>query len=139
MYILILYFPLMSSICCGFLAHYSGKNGAYMLALMCMFFASISSLYCFIDVVVNHKVVVIKLFTFLEVFGITIPFELVFDPLSCAMAFIVTTVSLVVHIYSGEYMYGDPHFIRFLSYLSLFTFFMLLLVVGGTYVVIFFG
>ena len=62
-----------------------------------------------------------------------------FDPLSTVMLIVVTGVSSLVHLYSTEYMNGDPHQGRFMSYLSLFTGFMLLLVTADNFVVMFFG
>ena len=55
------------------------------------------------------------------------------------MLIVVTGVSSLVHLYSTEYMNGDPHQGRFMSYLSLFTGFMLLLVTADNFVVMFFG
>jgi NADH-ubiquinone oxidoreductase chain 5 len=55
------------------------------------------------------------------------------------MLSIVSVVSLFVHIYSIYYMSGEPHQQRFFSFLSLFTFFMLVLVAGGNYLVLFLG
>ena len=53
-----------------------------------------------------------------------VSFGLIFDSLTATMLIVVTSVSSLVHIYSTEYMRGDPHLPRFMSYLSLFTFFM---------------
>ena len=55
------------------------------------------------------------------------------------MFFVVLTISLLVHIYSYEYMNSDPHLIRFMSYLSFFTFFMLILVSGNNLLQLFMG
>jgi NADH-quinone oxidoreductase subunit L len=55
------------------------------------------------------------------------------------MLFVVSGVSFLVHIYSTEYMSSDPHLGRFMGYLSLFTFFMLLLVTADNFVVMFLG
>ena len=62
-----------------------------------------------------------------------------FDSLTVVMLVVVTFVSTLVHIYSGEYMNGDPHRPRFMSYLSLFTFFMLILVTADNYLQMFVG
>jgi NADH-quinone oxidoreductase subunit L len=51
----------------------------------------------------------------------------------------VIFISLLVHIYSFDYMNNDPCFIRFLSYLTLFTYFMLILLTGGNFIILFFG
>jgi NADH:ubiquinone oxidoreductase subunit 5 (subunit L)/multisubunit Na+/H+ antiporter MnhA subunit len=55
------------------------------------------------------------------------------------MLIVVTSVSALVHIYSTEYMAGDPHLQRFMSYLSLFTFFMLILITADNYIQLFIG
>jgi NADH:ubiquinone oxidoreductase subunit 5 (subunit L)/multisubunit Na+/H+ antiporter MnhA subunit len=72
MYLLILYFPLISSICCSLLGHYLGKNGASYLALYCMFLSVIISFFIFGDIVLNEKIVIIPLFNYIDVYGMTI-------------------------------------------------------------------
>lgn len=62
-----------------------------------------------------------------------------FDTLSNVMLLVVSGVSFLVHIYSTDYMGSDPHVTRFLGYLSLFTFFMLILVTADNFLVMFFG
>jgi NADH:ubiquinone oxidoreductase subunit 5 (subunit L)/multisubunit Na+/H+ antiporter MnhA subunit len=69
----------------------------------------------------------------------TVSFGLMFDSLTAVMLIVVTTVSTLVHIYSTEYMNGDPHLPRFMSYLSLFTFFMLILVTADNILQLFIG
>ena len=64
---------------------------------------------------------------------------LYFDTLTVVMLVVVTVVSSLVHIYSVGYMQGDPHIPRFISYLSIFTFFMLMLVTADNFVQLFFG
>ena len=62
-----------------------------------------------------------------------------FDSLTCVMLVIVTFISSLVHLYSTEYMEHDPHLPRFMSYLSLFTFFMLILVTANNFLQMFVG
>ena len=62
-----------------------------------------------------------------------------FDSLTVVMLVVVTCVSSLVHLYSTEYMGGDPHLPRFMSYLSLFTFFMLILVTADNFLQMFVG
>lgn len=62
-----------------------------------------------------------------------------FDSLTVVMCCVVTFVSSIVHLYSTEYMAHDPHLPRFMSYLSLFTFFMLILVTADNFVQMFVG
>jgi NADH:ubiquinone oxidoreductase subunit 5 (subunit L)/multisubunit Na+/H+ antiporter MnhA subunit len=55
------------------------------------------------------------------------------------MLLVVNMVSALVHLYSTDYMLHDPHLPRFMSYLSLFTFFMLILITGDNFVMLFLG
>ena len=68
-----------------------------------------------------------------------ISFEFVLDSLSIIMVTTVTTISFLVHLYSTVYMKNDPHQVRFFALLSLFTFFMLVLLLGGNMVVLYMG
>ena len=68
-----------------------------------------------------------------------ISFAFRYDGLTSVMFLVVTTVSLCVHVYSCVYMYTDPFLTRFMSYLSLFTFFMLVLVSSSNLLVLFLG
>ena len=61
------------------------------------------------------------------------------DTLSVAMMLVVTGVGSLIHIYAIGYMHGDPHFSRFFAYLNLFLFFMLILVAGNNYLMLFVG
>jgi NADH:ubiquinone oxidoreductase subunit 5 (subunit L)/multisubunit Na+/H+ antiporter MnhA subunit len=62
-----------------------------------------------------------------------------FDPLAVVMLVVVSTISFCVQLYSFGYMGEDPHLRRFYSFLSLFTFFMLVLVTADNYVLLFLG
>jgi NADH-ubiquinone oxidoreductase chain 5 len=64
---------------------------------------------------------------------------ILFDSIIAIMLFLVVFISFLVHLYSIDYMKGDPHITRFLGYLSLFTFFMLILVTSGNFVQLFLG
>ncbi len=71
--------------------------------------------------------------------SIEIPFSLLLDPLSCVMMLVVTGVGSLIHVYSVGYMAHDEDRVRYFSYLNLFTFFMLLLVLGGSLPLVFVG
>jgi NADH-quinone oxidoreductase subunit L len=75
----------------------------------------------------------------MEAGGFAIPFNLLVDPLSCVMLLVVTGVGSLIHIYSLGYMAHDEEKVRYFSYLNLFTFFMLLLVLGGSLPLMFVG
>ena len=71
--------------------------------------------------------------------GFVVPIKLLVDPLSCVMMLVVTGVGSLIHVYSVGYMAHDEGKVRFFSYLNLFTFFMLLLVLGGNLPLLFVG
>jgi NADH-quinone oxidoreductase subunit L len=84
---------------------------------------------------------VAHLFNFIEVDKLTIPFAFLVDQLSSLFLLIITGVGFLIHVYSAAYMKEEepPHFARYFSYLNLFVFSMLLLVMGSNYIVLFIG
>ncbi len=82
---------------------------------------------------------VVHLFTWIDSFNLSVPFSFLIDQISLVMLLIVTGVGFLIHLYSIGYMKGDDGFARFFSYLNLFIFFMLILVLGSNYVVLFTG
>jgi NADH-quinone oxidoreductase subunit L len=78
-------------------------------------------------------------FEWIEVGAFRVPMSLLIDPLSAVMMLVVTGVGSLIHVYSLGYMAHDPDRVRFFSYLNLFTFFMLLLVMGGSLPLLFVG
>jgi NADH-quinone oxidoreductase subunit L len=81
----------------------------------------------------------IEYFTFIQAGSLRIPFEFLLDPLSSLMLLIITGVGFLIHLYSIAYMHDDEGFSRYFSYLNLFVFFMLLLVLGANYIILFIG
>ena len=71
--------------------------------------------------------------------SLEIIWEIYCDNLTIFMAVIVTFISTLVHLYASEYMHNDPHLQRFMSYLSLFTFFMLILITASNFIQMFVG
>lgn len=82
---------------------------------------------------------IINLFDWIKVGGIDIPFSFQIDQLSILMLLIITGIGALIHIYSVGYMSHDAGFGKFFAYLNLFVFFMLLLVLGSNYVIMFIG
>ncbi len=78
-------------------------------------------------------------FEWIEAGGFRVPLSLLVDPLSSVMMLVVTGVGSLIHVYSLGYMAHDEDRVRFFSYLNLFTFFMLLLVMGGSLPLLFVG
>ena len=81
----------------------------------------------------------IFLFDWISAGSLKIPLSFLVDPLSSIMLLIITGVGFLIHIYSVGYMHDDAGFGKFFSYLNLFIFFMLLLVLGSNYIVMFIG
>ncbi|MBC8986273.1 NADH-quinone oxidoreductase subunit L [Pedobacter sp. N36a] len=81
----------------------------------------------------------IFLFDWISAGQLNIPLSFLVDPLSSIMLLIITGVGFLIHIYSIGYMHADEAFGKFFSYLNLFIFFMLLLVLGANYIVMFIG
>ncbi len=78
-------------------------------------------------------------FEWIDVGGFRVPMSLLVDPLSCVMMLVVSGIGSLIHIYSVGYMAHDEDRVRYFSYLNLFTFFMLLLVLGGSLPLLFIG
>jgi NADH-quinone oxidoreductase subunit L len=76
---------------------------------------------------------------FMEAGGFRVPISLLLDPLSAVMILVVTGIGSLIHVYSLGYMSHDEDRVRYFSYLNLFTFFMLLLVLGGSLPLAFVG
>ena len=85
------------------------------------------------------KSFIIPLFDWISAGSVKIPFSFMVDPLSALMLLIVTGIGFLIHVYSTGYMSHDSGFAKFFSYLNLFIFFMLLLVLGSNYVIMFIG
>ncbi len=86
-----------------------------------------------------EKSVTIDLFSWITAGKLSIPFSFLIDPLSSLFLLIITGVGFLIHLYSTGYMHDDEGFSRFFAYLNLFIFFMLLLVLGSNYVIMFVG
>ena len=116
-----------------------GPKGSSIITVYCLFLTLLCSLIGFYEVCLMNSPVYIKLCTWIdsELFNVDWGFQ--FDSLSMLMCCVVTFISTIVHLYSTEYMSHDPHLSRFMSYLSLFTFFMLILVTADNFVQMFVG
>lgn len=81
----------------------------------------------------------VPIFDWISAGSVKIPFSFLIDPLSVLMLLIVTGIGFLIHVYSTGYMHHDAGYAKFFSYLNLFIFFMLLLVLGSNYVIMFIG
>ena len=131
MFLSIIILPLLGSIVAGFFGRKVGVSGAQFVTCLCVITTTILAVLAFFEVGFNNSPVSIELFRWIdsEWFNITWGFE--FDSLTVSMLLPVLIISSLVHIYSISYMSNDPHIQRFFSYLSLFTFMMIILVTGN--------
>ena len=128
MYLNIIFLPFISSIISGFFGRFLGFYGISMLTTSCLFLSFLISIFIFYEVAFIGCFSYIKLFTWFNSEVLFVDWGFMFDSLTVTMCCVVTFISCLVHVYSVEYMFSDPHLPRFMSYLSLFTFFMLILI-----------
>ena len=139
MYLLIIILPLISSIFCGMIGRKLGYEGVKVFSTSCLFITCIISILSFIEVVILESSSRIYMWNWFDLGMLynTISFQ--FDQVVCSMLILVSLVSFFVHLFSTSYMDGDPHLPRFMSYLSLFTFFMIILVTSNNLIQLFIG
>ena len=137
--ILIVFLPLLGAIVAGFLGRALGDRGAQMATVLPLCLAAVLSIIVFIQVGLVGEARTTELFTWFDSGAFELSWALRVDTLTAVMFCVVTIVSAVVHIYSVGYMAEDKSIPRFMAYLSLFTFFMLMLVSADNFVQMFFG
>jgi len=139
MYLTILLLPLLGSFLSGLFGRKLGVTGSQLITTSSIIITTILSIIVFFEVSFNHIPVYIKLFRWLDSESLSIFWSFNFDSLTSSMLIPVLIVSSLVHVYSIGYMSNDPHNQRFFSYLSLFTFMMIILVTSNNYLVMFVG
>ncbi len=117
----------------------AGSLGAELITSTFLVISCVLSWYAFYDVGFAHHDARVTLFSFISFADLHSSWALRIDSLTVVMLVVVTTVSSLVHIYSIGYMAEDPYKPRFFSYLSFFTFAMLMLVTADNLVQLFFG
>ena len=139
MYLLIVFLTLVSSLIVGFFGRFFGFYGSALLSTSCLLVAFFISLFLFYEVAFVGCFSYLKLISWMTSETLNVDWGFMFDSLTVVMCCVVTFISSLVHLYSSEYMSHDPHLPRFMSYLSLFTFFMLLLVTADNFIQMFVG
>ncbi len=139
MEILILFLPLLASIISGFFGKYIGDRNSEIVTSALVSISAILSIFVLYQVIVNQYEENIVIATWINSGSLDVNWSMLIDPLSAVMLVVVTLVSSLVHIYSIGYMSHDPHKPRFMAYLSLFTFAMLMLVTSDNFLQLFFG
>ena len=133
-------FPLVGFLINGFFGKKISKGASGTIASLAVLASFIVSVLIFIEL--EHSTIkenAVCLFSWINSDTLKIPFEFLVDPLSSWFLLIITGIGFLIHIYSIGYMHDDEGFSRFFSYLNLFIFFMLLLVLGNNYLIMFVG
>ncbi len=133
-------FPLIGFLINGFYGKKLSKGLSGGIASVSVLASFIVAVLAFLEL--HHsanKSHVVELFSWINADTLKIPFEFLYDPLSAWFLLIITGIGFLIHIYSTGYMHDDPGFSRFFTYLNLFVFFMLLLVMGNNYLIMFVG
>jgi NADH-quinone oxidoreductase subunit L len=131
--------PLVGAIIAGLFGRFIGDRGAELVTCALMLLAAALSVPIFIDVALNGNERHTELFSWIVSGSLEASWAVKIDTLSAVMLLVVNGVSAMVHVYSIGYMHHDRSIPRFFSYLSLFTFFMLMLVSADNFVQMFFG
>ena len=139
MYLSIIILPLLGSIVSGFFGRKVGVTGSQIITSSSVIITTILAIVAFFEVGLNNIPVSIHLFRWIDSEWFNIIWAFQFDSLTVSMLIPVLIISSLVHIYSIGYMNGDPHNQRFFSYLSLFTFMMIILVTANNYLLMFVG
>jgi len=139
MYIPLIFLPLAGFCITGLFGRAIGPKGAAIVTTSCLVISLFLSFFAFYEVGLMGSPVYIRLSTWVSSEVLLINWGFLFDSLTVIMCIVVTFISSLVHLYSIEYMSHDPHLPRFMSYLSLFTFFMLILVTADNFIQMFLG
>ncbi len=135
---LVIFLPLIGSIIAYF-GKSLGNMFSQIFSCSMVFISAVISCFIFYDGLINDNYGNYLIFEWINSGNLNVNWSIKIDPLSSVMIMVVTSVSALVHIYSIGYMSHDLHKPRFMSYLSLFTFSMLCLVVSDNFLQLFFG
>ena len=139
-YLTIVLAPLIGAIIAGLFGKSISRSGAHWVTIIGVAVSFFLSILVFKDVVIDGAAVFNgSVYTWLVSDGIQFEVGFLVDSLTAVMLLVVTFVSFMVHIYTIGYMQDDPGYKRFFSYISLFTFSMLMLVMSNNFMQLFFG
>jgi NADH-quinone oxidoreductase subunit L len=138
LYLLVPLAPLFGAIMAGLFGRALGRAGAHTVTILGVLVSFLASCWIFADVLQGNTFNG-SVYTWLTSGGVRLEIGFLIDPLTALMMVVVTFVSLMVHVYTIGYMAEDPGYQRFFSYISLFTFSMLMLVMANNFLQLFFG
>jgi len=132
--------PLAGAIAAGLFGRTLGRTGAHVVTIFGVLVATLVSALIFWSVIFDHRVIGGTVYTWAQTGdGLHLEIGFLIDSLTATMMLVVSFVSLMVHIYTIGYMADDPGYQRFFSYIALFTFSMLMLVMSNNFLQLFFG
>src|SRR5215831_10711996 len=139
MYAAIVFLPLLGSAIAGLLGRVIGQRPSELVTTGLLFVSAALSIIAFNDVAIQGHSYIIQILPWIHSGDFAVNWTIRVDSITAVMLVVVTGVSSLVHLYSIGYMAEDPHRSRFFSYLSLFTFAMLMLVTANNFLQLFFG
>jgi NADH-quinone oxidoreductase subunit L len=132
--------PLFGAVLAGLFGRQLGRTGAHWLTILSVAVSFLLSLYVFKLIVFDGMAPInTSVYTWAVTGNLNIEIGFLIDSLTVVMMTVVTFVSRMVHIYTVGYMHDDPGYQRFFSYIALFTFAMLMLVMANNFLQLFFG
>ena len=137
--IYIVFLPLIASVIVGLNTNNISVKTSQILTSCAIFVSALFSVIVFLYVVYGHNIIHIKLVKWVDISFFQAYWSIYIDPLTAVMLCVVNIISFLVHVYSVGYMSHDKHKQRFMAYLSLFTFFMLVLVTSDNLLQLFVG
>jgi proton-translocating NADH-quinone oxidoreductase chain L len=138
--LLALILPLLSAIVVSLVGRFLGRRGAAIVTISGVTLAALISWFYFLQAARQIcRTTMLPVFCWVHSSSTNVEFTLYGDQLTLTMFVVVTTISTVVHWYSFDYLFRDPHLVRFMALLSFFTFFMLVLVCASDLVTLFVG
>jgi len=135
---LTVFLPLIGAIL-GYSFKFLGERYSEVITTAFLFLSAMLSIIIFYNGIIYGEYENFKIIEWISSGSLKVNWSINIDPLSSIMLVVVTSVSFLVHLYSIGYMSNDPHKPRFMVYLSLFTFAMLVLVVSDNFLQLFFG
>jgi len=135
----LIFLPFLGSVAAGLFGFYVGRMGSVIITTLTTFLSCIFSLIIVYNSITEGYEYIIYISNWINSGLFNCNWCFLFDSLTMIMLIVVTSISTLVHFYSSKYMANDPHLSRFMSYLSLFTFFMIILVTGDNFMQMFVG
>lgn len=139
MYISIVSLSLLNSIFAGLIGRWAGRQAVIFISLLTLIIMLSICVIINYEILLNKNVICLNLYELFNINDISIQVGFLFDSLASIMLLVVIGISTFVHIFTAGYMSHDPYIVKFYSFLSLFTFFMIILVTADNFLQLFIG